>query len=171
MSPHLEDSRRAAGWALSPVTVLAVAVLAAAAGCGGDQWRALDTQLNAAAEPARREGFAPLAGPHNDFGTFADSLLKPWRVTLDSAATYVVGAACLGGCAALDLAVRGPDAALVTADTTTGPEPWLRFTAPRSGSFTVRVTGRCAPGNTCWWIAQIYGRGQGLRPGFAGGER
>lgn len=146
-----------------------LALLAFLAACTGDTWRALDAQLQAASAETRRAGFAPPSGPYNDFGSFTDSLVRAWPVALDSGTAYVVGAVCSEHCTALDAAVAAPGGAALVADTTAAPAPFVAFTAPAAGRYTVRLSGRCR--GTCWWVAQVYARGVGgLRPGFAGGE-
>ena len=141
--------------------VLLLMASMATGACGADQWRELDARLNQAAEPARREGFAPLSGPYNQFGAALGDWRQAWRVPLDSGVAYLIGAACTDDCSGLGVAVGDSGAA-----------PWLRFTPPRTDTFTVAVSGRCAEGARCRWIAQVYAHGvRGMRPGFAGGER
>lgn len=138
-----------------------VALAAAAGACSGGKWREADARLNAAAEPYRREGFAPLSGPYNTFGDFTGEFGQAWRLPLDSGVAYVIGVDCTAGCTRAQAHIEGQDAA-----------SWLRVAAPRTDTFTVHLSGSCASDARCWWVAQVYAKGiAGLRPGFAGGER
>jgi hypothetical protein len=152
---------------------LALAALVAATSCAGAKWREVDALLAAAAEPVRGEGFTPMSGPYNDFGSFRGVLTQPWTVTLDSGIAYAVAIACSEACEAMTLAVESPDGTTQTRDSTPdGRASLVRLTAPAGGGHTVRITGQCAVGARCWWASQVYTRsGRGLRPGFAGGQR
>lgn len=151
---------------------LSLTMIVLAAACGGAQWREADDRLNRAVAGARAEGFAPLAGPYNNYGTFELAFTQSWTITLDSGVSYLVGAACSDGCEGLDAAIRGHGGEIVARDTTDTPVPLVRLTPPASGTYTVDLVGKCAAGTRCRWVVQVYGRGvTGLRPGFAGGER
>lgn len=149
------------------------AVALAVTACGGGQWREVDARLNDAAQSVRAEGYAPLSGPYNDFGSFQGSTVYRWRVQLDSGVSYAVGAACSAWCEALVMTVRGPDSSIVARDTAEHQtRPLVRLVAPVSGTYTALLEGRCAGADECRWVSQVYARGvPGLRPGFAGGER
>lgn len=144
--------------------VLGAAVTAA---CGGG-WREVDERLTAVSAGARAEGYAPLAGPFNDFGAFDASFVKDWRVTLDTG-RYAIGVACVGRCG-VSVQIAGPDGP-VAADSA-ADQGVTRLTVRAGGVHTVRIAGQCAAGARCRWASQVYGAGrQSLRPGFAGGER
>lgn len=149
---------------------IAMAAVLLGAACGGADWREVDDRLAAASGPARAEGYAPLAGPFNDFGAFTDSGGKDWRVTLDTG-RYAVGAACTEGCT-LTLSISGPDGATLAADSAPADARVARIRVAAGGMHTVRISARCPAGSRCRWASQVYGTGpRGLRPGFAGGER
>ena len=145
-------------WSLLPLLLLIA--------CEGREWRDAETRLAAATVTIRREGFEPLSGPFNGFGSFTDSLRNDWRVTLEPATPYVVGIACTAGCWAVRASVRAPDGASVAADT--AATPVLAFTATQGGAYTVALSCTCE--GKCWWVGQFYERGAGgrLKPGFAG---
>jgi hypothetical protein len=138
-----------------------------AAACGGG-WREVDERLTAASAGVRAEGYAPLAGPFNDFGAFDSSFVKDWRVTLDTG-RYAIGVACVGGCA-MSVQVAGTNGPVIPERS--ADEGVTRLHVMAAGVHTVRLAGECAAGARCRWASQVYGAGsRGLRPGFAGGER
>lgn len=148
----------------------ALAALALAlAACHSGKWREADLRLQQASAAARRGGFEPLSGPYNTFGVFNDSAAKVWSVRLDSATTYAVAAACTAGCGPLALALRGPGASRLGADSSAADTAMLMVRSAASGTYTVDVSARCR--GRCWWVAQVYARGADdrLRPGYAGG--
>lgn len=138
-----------------------------AVACGGG-WREVDERLMAASAGARAEGYAPLAGPFNDFGAFDASFTRDWRVSLDTG-RYAIGVACTGDCG-ISIQIAGPNGP-VTPDSS-ADQAVTRLTVRAGGVHTVRLAGQCAAGARCRWASQVYGAGpQSLRPGFAGGER
>ena len=135
---------------------LSILALAAAAACSGARWKEADARLAAATEAQRRAGFEPKSGPFNTFGSFRDTLASSWSIALDSNTTYVVGAACTAQCRDLGATVIPPDG---QPDSAAAAATVVRFTTRAAGSYAVRLRGRCAAGERCWWIAQVYERG------------
>jgi hypothetical protein len=124
--------------------------------CGRADWHQADERLNFAAEAAREDGFMPMRGPHNSFGTFSNSGSTTWRVHVEPNQPYFLAAACAPSCSNLDFTVvEANDSAF--ADTSAGPAPRLVFT-PSEGNLRVTIShGPCQSGR-CRWIAQVYTR-------------
>ncbi len=146
-----------------------LALLGFLTACSSRQWREADTRLETATAGIRRAGFQPMSGPYNNFGSFRDSLTGVWPVELDSATSYVVGAACTAGCDSVAVGLLG--AAAQAGGAGTG-HPVLAFTTRRGGTYTVMLRGRCAAGASCRWVAQVYQQGASGRlvPGYDAGK-
>lgn len=135
--------------------VLASALLLV--GCGRAEWHQADERLNFAAQAAREDGFAPMRGPHNTFGTFTDSGSTTWRVHLEPRQEYFLAAACAASCDSLNFRLTDSNNDEAFADTSVGPAPRLVFT-PVEGNLRVTFThGSCHSGR-CRWIGQVYAR-------------
>jgi len=139
-------------------TVLGAAtVLALLASCGRAEWHEADARLNLAATAAREEGYAPMRGPHNTFGTFSDAGSATWRVHLEPHQSYFLAAACAASCDSLNFSIVDSNHDEAFADTSAGPAPRLVFT-PVEGNLRVTFShGPCHSGR-CRWIAQVYQR-------------
>jgi hypothetical protein len=127
-------------------------------GCGRADWHLADERLNLAVGAAREDGFVPMRGPHNTFGTFSDAGSQTWRVHLDPHQPYFLAAACAPSCDSLNFQITDSNHDEVFADTSAGPTPRLMFT-PIEGNLRVTFThGPCLGGGRCRWIAQLYER-------------
>lgn len=137
--------------------IVALAAVVAATGCGRQQWRDVDRRLNAAAAGLRADGFEPLAGPYNSFGTFAEPGSHEWTIALEAGRRYALVAACAAPCRDLDFTLAAPDGAVLD-DTTSGSTALLVFEPASGGRHAVRFRyGDCGTGR-CYWAAQIYRR-------------
>jgi hypothetical protein len=127
--------------------------------CGREQWREADMKLNESAQAARDSGFAPMAGPHNTFGTFQDSGSATWRVHLEAHQPYFIAAGCTEGCSDLHFAIREPHGETVATDSAAARSaPRLVFTAAEEGDYQIAIQhGRCAV-SECRYVAQIYSK-------------
>jgi hypothetical protein len=126
-------------------------------GCGRADWHQADERLNFAADAAREDGFVPMRGPHNSFGTFSDAGSTTWRVHVDPRQPYFLAAACAPACDSLNFSIVDANHHEAFADTSAGPAPRLAFT-PIEGNLRVTIThGPCHTGR-CRWIAQVYER-------------
>jgi len=126
------------------------------ASCGRREWREVDARLQGAAAPARAAGYAPLAGHNNEFGAFSDSMTARWTLTLDSARSYYLAAACSGPCRDVDLTIDLAAGTGLVRDSSARTDARLSFIAQRSGARPVTLhIGGCADG-TCRWAAQLY---------------
>jgi hypothetical protein len=126
------------------------------AACGHAEWREADARLDEAAQAAKADGFTPMSGPHNTFGTFTDSGTVAWRIHLEAHQPYFIAAACTAGCESVRFSVKEPHGETVASDTATGPTPRLVFTAPEEGDYQVMIKhGRCT-GEQCRFVAQVY---------------
>jgi len=125
--------------------------------CGRAEWHQADARLNLAAMAAREDGFIPMPGPHNTFGTFSSAGSSTWRVHLEPRQEYFLAAACAASCDSLDFQIVDSNHAEVFNDTTAGPAPRLMF-MPIEGNLRITFThGPCHSGR-CRWIAQVYER-------------
>jgi hypothetical protein len=137
---------------------VAVVCMAWLAGCGRAEWREADARLNEAAQAARADGFSPMSGPHNTFGTFKDSGTVKWRVHLEAHESYFIAAGCTTACESLHFDIREPHGEMVATDTATGPSPRVAFTPPEEGDFQILIHhGRCT-GDECRFVAQVYSK-------------
>ncbi len=132
--------------------------LAVLTACGVSGWRDASERLEASVAAARALGYAPPAGPFNDFGVFSAPGSTRATFALAGGGDYFVAAACSGACESLDFDVLGPDGAVVATDTGPGATPRLVLRPPADGGYTLVVRhGRC-PEPRCRWVAQVYQR-------------
>lgn len=134
--------------------VLASALLL---GCGRAEWHEADARLNMAATAAREDGFIPMNGPHNTFGTFHDSGSTTWRVHLEPRQPYFVAAACAPSCGSLDFRIVDSNHDEAFVDSSAGPAPRLVFT-PVEGNLRFTFTYGPCQSSRCRWVAQVYQR-------------
>jgi hypothetical protein len=126
------------------------------AGCGREQWRAVDARLQDAAAAARDAGLEPLSGRNNEFGTFDSSATGQWTLTLDSGRTYFLAAACAPECGGVDLEIDLPDGTGLVRDSSARQDARLSFVARQSGEHAVRLAVARCVGGGCRWAAQLY---------------
>lgn len=131
-----------------------VALGGVVAACASAEWREVDQAMYRVAAPLRARSFAPLAGPHNTFGSFSEAGLTAWHVHLQPGARYAFVAACSRECVSLDMQVTASDGSTARGSGTgraavIEPDPGV------SGAVRVEIRhGACRTGR-CYWAAQL----------------
>jgi len=104
--------------------------------------------------PLRREGYRPVGEVLH--GTLGQRSNGQVTVTLEKGASYAVRGVCDTACTDVDLALADSAGAVLAQDGRDDDTPLLRFRAPSSGAFRLRVAmWRCAA-SACSWGVQVY---------------